>query len=193
MIKTVENSQRVIVGTDSALSPPPLFHPPSLPSQCQLSLMSVSVLMMLPYRAQSTVIHLSCPDISLFICRHSTNGLVLYTLVLRRIRNSWPISIHFLVLYGCLWGMLWSWILFSNRPHVWHRVMNDTGESWVVAVQTKPRCAILAPNTSLLMVYIYSVDAFISTVYHLPIILLFLDLIKPVKCANNVCSYLSSV
>lgn len=49
VIKMLENSQRVIAGTDSALSPPPppLPHPPSLSSQCQLSVMSVSVLMML--------------------------------------------------------------------------------------------------------------------------------------------------
>lgn len=47
VIKMLENSQRVIAGTDSALSPPPLPRPPSLSSQCQLSVMSVSVLMML--------------------------------------------------------------------------------------------------------------------------------------------------
>lgn len=48
MIKMLENSQRVMAGTDSALSPPPPpFHPPSLFSQCQLSVMSVSLLMML--------------------------------------------------------------------------------------------------------------------------------------------------
>lgn len=81
MIKMVENSQRAMVGTDSAPSPPPPFHPPSLSSRCQLSLMSVSVLMMLPRRAQSALIQLSCPNISPFVCKHSTNGLVLYTWV----------------------------------------------------------------------------------------------------------------
>lgn len=77
----VEKSQRVIVGTDSAPSPPSLLHPSSLSSQCRLSVMSLGVLMMLPFRAQSGVIHLSCPDISLFICQQFTNGLVLYTFV----------------------------------------------------------------------------------------------------------------
>lgn len=110
VIKTVENSQRVMVGTDSSRSPPPSF----LSSRCQLSVMSVSVLMMLPHSAPRTVAHLSPPNIGLFACKQATD-------VVLRHSGFPPLTVRERSHFGALrlfCGSLWSLMPLPHRRRV---------------------------------------------------------------------------